>query len=109
MRGSSRPISVTARRAGCRLRQMAMSDALLEVSGVAAGYGATEVLRDIELSVASGEVVAVLGSNGAGKSTLNRTISGVLRATRGTIRFAGAAIEREKPAAIVKRGLVHVP
>jgi branched-chain amino acid transport system ATP-binding protein len=88
---------------------MAMSEALLEVSGVAAGYGAIDVLRDIELSVAPGEVVAVLGSNGAGKSTLNRTISGVLRATRGTIRFAGAAIEREKPPAIVKRGLVHVP
>jgi branched-chain amino acid transport system ATP-binding protein len=51
----------------------------------------------------------VLGSNGAGKSTLNRTISGVLGATRGSIRFAGEAIEREKPAAIVARGLIQVP
>ena len=86
-----------------------MSEVLLSVSGLTAGYGAIEVLRGIELEVAAEEIVAVLGSNGAGKSTLNRTISGVLRATNGSIRFAGAAIERENPAAIVARGLIHVP
>jgi branched-chain amino acid transport system ATP-binding protein len=86
-----------------------MAEALLAVDGLAAGYGATEVLRGIDLEVAAGEIVAVLGSNGAGKSTLNRAISGVLRATRGSIRFAGHAIEREKPATIVARGLIHVP
>jgi branched-chain amino acid transport system ATP-binding protein len=86
-----------------------MSEPLLAISGLAAGYGATEVLRDIDLSVVPGEIVAILGANGAGKSTLNRTISGVLRATRGTIHFAGGAIERETPAAIVGRGLIHVP
>jgi branched-chain amino acid transport system ATP-binding protein len=86
-----------------------MSEALLAVNGLAAGYGASEVLRGIDLEVAAGEIVAVLGSNGAGKSTLNRTISGVLRATRGSIRFAGHAIERDKPAKIVARGLIHVP
>ena len=51
----------------------------------------------------------MLGSNGVGKSTLNRTISGILRARAGSIRFDGAAIEHEKPPAIVKRGLIHVP
>ena len=86
-----------------------MAEPLLTISGLAAGYGATEVLRDIDLAVDAGEIVAILGANGAGKSTLNRTISGVLRATRGTIRFAGSAIEREAPAAIVGRGLIHVP
>jgi branched-chain amino acid transport system ATP-binding protein len=86
-----------------------MSDVLLSVSGLAAGYGPIEVLRGIDLEVAAGEIIAVLGSNGAGKSTLNRTISGVLRARRGSIHFAGNAIEREKPSAIVARGLVHVP
>jgi branched-chain amino acid transport system ATP-binding protein len=86
-----------------------MSDALLGVNGLTAGYGAIEVLRGIDLEVATSEIVAVLGSNGAGKSTLNRTISGVLRATHGSIRFAGSAIEREKPATIVARGLIHVP
>ena len=86
-----------------------MSDALLSVSGLTAGYGAMEVLREIDLEVAADEIVAVLGSNGAGKSTLNRVISGVLRATHGSVRFAGGAIEREKPATIVARGLIHVP
>jgi branched-chain amino acid transport system ATP-binding protein len=86
-----------------------VTDVLLAVSGLAACYGGTEVLRGIDLEVAAGEIVAVLGSNGAGKSTLNRTISGVLRASRGTIRFAGAAIEHDKPTAIVARGLIHVP
>ena len=67
------------------------------------------MLRGIDLSVDAGEIVAVLGSNGVGKSTLNRTISGIVRARAGSIRFDGAAIEREKPAAIVARGLIHVP
>ena len=86
-----------------------MADPLLDVSGLVAGYGATEILRGIDLTVAAGEVVAVLGANGAGKSTLNRSISGVVRARRGAIRFDGAAIERERPADIVARGLIHVP
>ncbi len=86
-----------------------MAEPLLAISGLAAGYGATEVLCDIDLAVVPGEIVAILGANGAGKSTLNRTISGVLRSTRGTIQFAGSAIERETPAAIVGRGLIHVP
>jgi branched-chain amino acid transport system ATP-binding protein len=86
-----------------------MPDALLSVTGLAAGYDGTEVLRGIDLEVAAGEVVAVLGANGAGKSTLNRTISGVQRAVGGSIRFAGRAIERARPAEIVARGLIHVP
>src|SRR6202171_775131 len=86
-----------------------MAEPLLTISWLPAGYGATEVLRDIDLAVDAGEIVAILGANGAGKSTLNRTISGVLRATRGTIHFAGSDIERETPAEIVGRGLIHVP
>ena len=86
-----------------------MAEPLLAVSGLHAGYGATEILRGIDLAVDDGEIVAVLGSNGAGKSTLNRAISGVLRPWRGAIRFEGTAIERARPAAIVARGLIHVP
>jgi len=87
-----------------------MPDApLLEVSNLVAGYGAADVLRGIDLAVGAGEIVAVLGANGAGKSTLNRTISGVIRARAGTIRFDGVAIEGEAPAAIVARGLIQVP
>src|SRR6195256_3396387 len=86
-----------------------MTEPVLAVSGLYAGYGATEILRGVDLTVGHGEIVAVLGANGAGKSTLNRTISGVTRSWRGSIRFAEAAVEREKPAAIVARGLIHVP
>ena len=86
-----------------------MPEPILAVSGLHVGYGATEILRGVDLSVDPGEIVAVLGSNGTGKSTLNRAISGVTRAWRGTVRFEGAAIEREKPATIVARGLIHIP
>ena len=85
------------------------SEPLLTVRGLCAGYGETEVLRGIDLSVNAGEIVAVLGSNGVGKSTLNRTISGIVRARAGSIHFDGVAIERAKPAEVVARGLIHVP
>jgi len=85
------------------------TDALLAVQGLRAGYGETEVLRGVSLDVGVGEIVAVLGSNGVGKSTLNCAISGIVRPRGGAIHFAGDAIEREKPSAIVARGLIHVP
>jgi branched-chain amino acid transport system ATP-binding protein len=86
-----------------------MPEPLLSVTGLHAGYGATEVLRGIDLAVAQAEIVAVLGANGAGKSTLNRAISGVMRVTRGDIRFEGVVIARAHPADIVAQGLIHVP
>lgn len=82
---------------------------ILTVQDLHAGYGETEVLRGVDLTVNAGEVVAVLGSNGVGKSTLNRTISGILRARAGSIRFDGVELAHEKPAAIVALGLIHVP
>jgi len=82
---------------------------LLAIAGLHAGYGATEILRGIDLAVNEGEIVAVLGSNGAGKSTLNRAISGVLRPWRGAIRFGTTQIERARASAIVAQGLIHVP
>jgi len=84
------------------------TEPLLKVTDLHSGYGDADVLRGIDLQVDSAEIVAVLGSNGVGKSTLNRTISGLLRARTGTIQFDGVAIEREKPASIVARGLIHV-
>ncbi len=86
-----------------------MHEPVLAVSGLRAGYGAVEILRGVDLTVREGEIIAVLGANGAGKSTLNRALSGVLRPWGGSIRFAGAMIERERPSAIVARGLIHVP
>src|SRR5262249_44700582 len=93
----------------CRRPGAGMPETLLAITGLVAGYGGADVLRGIELEVGEGEIVAILGANGAGKSTLNRAISGVLRARRGSVRFAGRAIERERPAEIVARGLIHVP
>jgi branched-chain amino acid transport system ATP-binding protein len=82
---------------------------MLEVSGLAAGYGALPVLRGIDFTIAEGEIVAVLGSNGAGKSTLNNVLSGLLRPSAGRIEFAGSEIASASPAAIVARGLIQVP
>jgi branched-chain amino acid transport system ATP-binding protein len=79
------------------------------VNELYAGYGETEVLRGIDLTIAPGEIVAVLGSNGVGKSTLNRALSGIVRARAGSIHFEGHNVVREKPQAIVARGLIHVP
>src|SRR3954471_18991676 len=86
-----------------------MPEPMLAVSGLHAGYGTTEILRGVDLAVRQGEIVAVLGANGAGKSTLNQVISGLVRSWSGAIRFADTAIERERPAAIVAHGLIHVP
>jgi branched-chain amino acid transport system ATP-binding protein len=86
-----------------------MPEPLLAVSGLHAGYGATEILRGVDFDVHRGEIVTVLGANGAGKSTMSRTISGVMRPRRGDIRFKEKSIERERPAEIVARGLIHVP
>src|SRR5271166_5832442 len=93
----------------CVLQEPTMSEPILLVSGLHAGYGGTEILHGVDLTVQRGEIVAVLGSNGAGKSTLNRTISGVLRPSRGSINFANVAIAGVPPASIVSRGLIHVP
>lgn len=82
---------------------------MLEVRGLRAGYGQMEVLRDIEIDVAAGEIVAVLGANGAGKSTLNNTLSGLVRPRAGTIRLDGQEITGGRPRDIVADGLIHVP
>ena len=87
-----------------------MADAaLLEIEGLVAGYGAADVLRGIDIDVAAGETVAMLGSNGVGKTTLNKVLSGILRPRAGSIRFDGRSLERAPPAEIVELGLVHVP
>ncbi len=70
-----------------------MTAPLLAVAGLVAGYRDTRVLRDIDLAVAAGEAVALLGDNGAGKSTLLQAIIGLVAASAGSIRFAGRPIE----------------
>jgi branched-chain amino acid transport system ATP-binding protein len=83
--------------------------ALLELDGVDAFYARIQALHGITLKVDEGEIVALIGSNGAGKTTTLRTISGLMRAAKGTIRFGGNDITRTKAHDIVKLGICHVP
>ena len=82
---------------------------MLEIRQLHAGYGSVEILRGIDLDVAAGEIVAVLGSNGVGKSTLNNNISALYRPFAGSIRFQGEEIAGLSSSEVVKRGLIHVP
>ncbi len=82
---------------------------MLELQGVCAGYGNSEVLHDVDLQVGEGEIVTIIGANGAGKSTLLRTISGIVRPTRGTVRFAGERIDGQGIESIVRRRVVQIP
>lgn len=85
-----------------------MSEPLLRVAGLTAGYGAAPVLFDVALTVNAGEVVALVGSNGAGKTTLLRAISRTLKA-RGTLVFDGQDLMPLTPEAVFAQGLVQVP
>jgi branched-chain amino acid transport system ATP-binding protein len=82
--------------------------ALLDVSGLHAGYGPVEVLHGIDLMVNEGEVVVVLGANGAGKTTSMRAISGTIP-RRGSIEFAGKDLSSASADAIVHAGVAQVP
>lgn len=84
-------------------------DAGLVVRQIEAGYGASSVLHGVDLSVAPGELVALIGANGAGKSTLLKCISGLLHLTRGDVQMGGASLVRKSPLAIVQLGVAHVP
>jgi len=86
-----------------------MAEPLLSVQGVSAGYGDVQVLWDVNLSVEAGRIVCLVGSNGAGKSTLLRTISGLIKPTRGQIRFAGRDLAGASPDEILRAGIAHVP
>jgi branched-chain amino acid transport system ATP-binding protein len=87
----------------------ALTGNLLEVTGLRAGYGGIEVIRDIDLHVAQGEVVACIGANGAGKTTTLRAISGMIRPTKGKVVFDGHDIFGKPAQNIVRLGMVHIP
>jgi branched-chain amino acid transport system ATP-binding protein len=82
---------------------------MLEVSHLHAGYGHVPVLNDVNFHIHPGECVALLGSNGAGKTTTLSTISGLLKPTSGSIRFAGEDILADPAYRLIARGLVQVP
>ena len=87
----------------------ASGERVLEVSGLTAGYGAAPVLENIDLSLRDGEMVAVLGANGAGKSTLMRTVTGLHRAERGSVRLGGDDITSFTANRTARAGLMLVP
>jgi branched-chain amino acid transport system ATP-binding protein len=84
-------------------------EAVMSTRHLCSGYGAVSVIRDINLEVAAGELVAVLGANGAGKSTLMRALSGLNRPVEGAVLFLGERIESYTASRIARHGLVLVP
>jgi branched-chain amino acid transport system ATP-binding protein len=82
---------------------------LLEVKNLHVRFGRMTALSDVSLAVPKGALVALIGANGAGKTTSLRTISGLVRARQGSILFEGRDISRERPHAIARSGLAHVP
>ena len=82
---------------------------MLKLDDVHAHYGRVHVLRGISLEVPDGAVVALLGANGAGKTTTLKTISGILKPSRGSVLFDGEDISRLDAADIVRRGIIHCP
>ena len=82
---------------------------LLEVKGLAAWYGAAQILYDVNLEVKRGEVVALMGRNGAGKSTTLKTLIGMLAKRSGNINFLGVDISKTEPHVAARLGLGFVP
>jgi ABC-type branched-subunit amino acid transport system ATPase component len=84
------------------------TDHLLELRGVWAGYGGSDVLRDLSIAVPEGGITCVVGPNGAGKSTILRVVSGQLRPRRGSVLFDGRDIAGLSPRQILGLGIVQV-
>jgi len=86
-----------------------MTEPLLAVKGLHAGYGRSPVLHGVDLEVAAGEMVALIGSNGAGKSTLLKAIVGLANVTSGSMTYDGARVSQARPERLVRAGLALVP
>lgn len=83
--------------------------AMLTVENINVYYGVIHALKDISFQVNEGEIVALIGANGAGKTTTLQTVSGMLSAKSGSIRFQDQEISRMPGHKIVKQGISHVP
>ncbi|MGR3755621.1 MAG: ABC transporter ATP-binding protein [Tranquillimonas sp.] len=84
-------------------------DALLRVEGLTGGYGAETVLQGVDLSIAPGEIVAVIGRNGVGKSTLMRSLTGLLRPSGGRIALAGRDVTADSADRRARAGIGYIP
>jgi branched-chain amino acid transport system ATP-binding protein len=81
---------------------------LLDVAGLAAGYGSVQVLWGVDLVVREGESIVLLGANGAGKTTLLKTLLGLIEASAGAVRFSGEDVTRWRTDRRVRRGIVYM-
>jgi branched-chain amino acid transport system ATP-binding protein len=86
-----------------------MTAPVLQIDRLTAGYDGAPAVRDIDLTVHAGEVVALLGANGAGKTTTLRTVSGLLRPMGGAVRFSGRDLAGLSPSGRARLGIAHVP
>src|SRR4051812_48939400 len=82
---------------------------MLRLENVTAGYAGTTVLRNVDLAVPDGSVVALLGPNGAGKTTLLRVASGLLHPTSGRVLLDGVDVTQDPPHELVAHHICHVP
>lgn len=82
---------------------------MLELNHVSVHYGMIQAVKDVSFQVDQGEIVSLVGANGAGKTSILRTISGLVRATEGSIQFKGQEITKAAPQKIVSAGLCQVP
>jgi branched-chain amino acid transport system ATP-binding protein len=82
---------------------------MLQLRALTAGYGDRMILADLDLTVASGERIALIGHNGAGKSTILKSVTGQIRPRSGTVHYDGHRIDQLPPEALVRRGIVQVP
>jgi len=86
-----------------------MSAPMLVVEDLDVCYGASQALFGVSLEVEAGSMVAVLGANGAGKSTLARTVSGLVPAAAGRVRFDGVDVTKRAPHKLSAEGMTHIP
>jgi branched-chain amino acid transport system ATP-binding protein len=86
-----------------------MSESVLAIEAVDAGYEGATVLRNLDLTVGPGEVIALLGSNGAGKTTTLRAISGIVHPTTGRICVSGTDLRKISISGRARMGIAHVP
>ena len=86
-----------------------MSETILSIRDVVAGYGAGDILKGVNLDVHAGTVTCLIGPNGAGKSTVLKVVSGLLTPRKGTVVYKGEPIERRTARERLQRGIVHVP
>ncbi|MBK7061695.1 MAG: ABC transporter ATP-binding protein [Rubrivivax sp.] len=88
---------------------MTVRDLILDARGIQAWYGSSHVLHGLDLHMARGESVGLLGRNGMGKSTLIRTLLGHVAQRQGQIQFFGADLSRAQPHEVARRGVAYVP